>query len=482
VGEPFNYIPEITTIILVLDIVSIVCTIPWILIIKKDATAAVAWCLIVILLPIVGFFLFVLFGYTHVYRPLKKKRRHRAGALSRRGPVRGGEPVRDAGTEPTWQDLGALAARLGAFPVSVGNEVTLYHDTEVKFRELFDAIKDARHHIHLEYFIIRCDPTGQRLMDLLVERAKAGVQVRVLYDAMGSRRLPRRFIHPLRRAGGKAHAFLPLDLLRRRVQVNLRNHRKIVVVDGQIGFTGGVNIGDEYLGKCKPFDYWRDTHLRLEGPGVADLQRVFTEDWSFATGEELDGERYFPELPRVGDAVVQVIESGPDQESNSFRDVLFAALTTAREKIWITTPYFVPDAGILDAVRLAARRGLDVRILTPQKPDHWLTYFASSYYFADLLKEGVRVYHYMKGMMHAKVLLIDHAWGYVGTANFDNRSLHLNFEVNVLLHSSDVIAELEQEFLKDQLESIRLESKAYSTRPFMRRLVENGCRLLSPVL
>jgi cardiolipin synthase A/B len=480
-SEISNHLPEIGTVLAALGFLSIVCTIPWILIIKKDSTAAMAWCLIVILLPIIGFLLFVLFGYTHVYRPLKKKRRHRAGAMARRAAPRG-EAVHEPSVEPTWQDLGPLGTRLGAFPVSIGNEVTLYHETEAKFRELFDAIKDARHHIHLEYFIIRCDPTGQKLMDLLTQKAKEGVQVRVLYDAMGSRKLPRRFLRPLRDAGGKARAFLPLDLLRRRVQVNLRNHRKIVVVDGQIAFTGGVNIGDEYLGKCKPFDYWRDTHLRLEGPGVADLQRVFVEDWGFASGEDLDGERFFPELPHVGDAVVQIIESGPDQESNSFRDVLFAALTMAREKIWIMTPYFVPDPGILDAVRLAARRGLDVRILTPQKPDHWLTYFASSYYFADLLKEGVRVYHYMKGMMHAKVVMIDHAWGYVGTANFDNRSLHLNFEVNCLMHSRDVIAELEQAYLKDQLDSIRLESKAYSTRPFMRRLVENGCRLLSPVL
>lgn len=476
-----EYLPHITTIIFVVDLLIIFTTIPWILIIKKDSTAAMAWCLIVLLVPILGFLLFVLFGYTHVHRPLKKKRRHRAGYRARKEKPAEGQ-TETLPNEETYQNLGGFALRLGAFPVVSGNEIALYHDTKDKFRELFAALRQARHHIHIEYFIIRGDETGREFVDILAQKAKEGVQVRMLYDAVGSRKLRRRFLRPLRDASGRARAFLPLDLFRRRVQVNLRNHRKIVVIDGRVGFTGGVNIGDEYLGKCKPFGYWRDTHVRLRGPAVGDLQRVFAEDWDFATGEDLWGEEYFPDVPTCGDATVQIVQSGPDQEFNTFRDLLFAALTVSREHLWIATPYFVPDAGMLDAVRLAARRGVDVRILTPQKPDHWLTYFASSFYFADLIRDGVRVYHYTKGMMHSKLMIVDREWGYVGTSNFDNRSLHLNFEVNCVIHSRPVLTELAEVFLKDMEQSVRLQAKSYRGRGFFIRLAENACRLLSPVL
>jgi cardiolipin synthase len=483
-AELRDYLPHITTIIFVVDVLIIVTTIPWILIIKKDSTAAMAWCLVVLLVPILGFLLFVLFGYTHVYRPLKKKRRHRARYKAKRGePEKAGEVVApEAPIEPTWQDLGAFAMRLGAFPVSPGNEVKLYHDTADKFRDLFEAIREARHHIHLEYFIVRPDETGRGFLDLLTQKAKEKVEVRLLYDAVGTRSLSRRRLRPLREAGGQVRAFLPLDIFRRRVQVNLRNHRKIAVIDGHTAFTGGVNIGDEYLGRDKYLGYWRDTHLRLRGPAAGDLQRVFAEDWDFAAGEDLRGDEYYPDLPPAGESAVQIVGSGPDQEFNSFRDLLFAALTVAREHIWMATPYFVPDPSILDAVRLAARRGVDVRILAPQKPDHWLTHFASGYYFADLIREGVRVYLYTKGMMHAKVMIVDREWGFVGTSNMDYRSLRLNFEVNCVMHSRAVLAELAEVFLKDQCSSLRLEKKTYGARGFLTRLAENACRLLSPVL
>jgi cardiolipin synthase len=476
-----NHLPTITTLLFVVELIIIFGSIPWILIIKRDSTSAIAWSLIVILLPIIGFILFIVFGYTHVYRPLKKKRRHRARVRAERSA--GAAAASRAGQEgETWQEMGRLALRLGGFPVSDGNAVTLYHEGEAKFAALYDAIRRAQHHIHLEYFIVRPDTTGQEVFDLLIEKARHGVQVRVLYDAIGSRGLPRRMLRALREAGGKVHAFLPINIWRRRIQVNLRNHRKIAVMDGNVAFIGGVNIGREYRSQDPSYPYWRDTHLRLEGPAAGDMQRVFAEDWDFATGEKLLHDAYYPDTGQVGDARVQIIESGPDQEFNTFRDLLFAAFTMAREKIWIQTPYFVPDQGILDALRLASRRGVDVRILSPARPDHWLTHFASGYYFAELIPEGVRVYLYKKGMMHAKVLTIDGEWGYVGTANLDNRSLHLNFEVNCVIHSRRVIAELEQAYLRDQEQSDRLERRQYGARGFLRRLAENACRLLSPVL
>jgi cardiolipin synthase len=319
-------------------------------------------------------------------------------------------------------------------------------------------------------------------LDALTRKAAAGVEVRLLFDAVGSRRLQRRALRPLLAAGGKVHAFLPLNPLRRRFQINLRDHRKILVIDGKVAFTGGLNIGDEYLGLVRRFGYWRDTHLRLEGPAVNELQMVFIENWDFAADEELQGAAYFPP-PRTQEGVaVQVIESGPDRELKSIREMYFAAILRARQRVWIATPYFVPDAGLLDALCLAGRLGLDVRLLGQYHPDKWVPYFAGRFYWANVLSAGVRVYQYTKGMMHSKLMLVDGQWASVGTANMDNRSLHLNFEVNCLIYSPTAVAELEQAFEHDLTTAIRLKPRVYAHRPFAGRLVENACRLMSPVL
>jgi cardiolipin synthase len=479
-----TFVPHLTIGVAV-ELVIVLAMIPWILTIKKDSTSAMAWCLIVLLVPLVGALLFLFFGYTRVDRPMRRKRRHHAKFLSRNPSVRremtpdGAEDERPQGTAPV---LGRLATMLGAYPPVGGNVVTLYHETPRAFTDLCDAIRSAQHHIHLEYFIIQPDETGQELIDLVTRKAKEGVQVRILYDAVGSRRLTNRMLRPLKKAKGACCPFLGLNPLRRRVQVNMRNHRKIVVIDGRIGFTGGANIGNEYVGKDPYFGYWRDEHLRLEGPGVAGLQGVFAEDWDFAVGENLQGEAYFPDVPRAGNAIVQIVESGPDQETSSIRELLFAAITMARERLWIASPYIVPDQGILDALHLAARLGVDVRLLCPLKPDHWITYYAGRYYFSNLLAQGVQLYEYGNGMMHSKMIIVDGLWASVGSANLDYRSLHLNFEANCILHSRPQIAELEQAFLNDLRASIRVDAHAFRGRPFSARLVENACRLLSPVL
>jgi cardiolipin synthase len=266
------------------------------------------------------------------------------------------------------------------------------------------------------------------------------------------------------------------------VQVNLRNHRKITVVDGQVGFTGGMNVGDEYLGRDSGFGYWRDTFLRVEGPAVAALQRVFVEDWDFAAGEALDGDRYFPQLSPRGDHAVQVVESGPDQDNNSGRSVYFAAILAARKRLWIASPYFVPDTGMLDALRLACLRGVDVRLLTLSRPDHFLSFHAGRYFWADLLSFGAGVWTYRRGMMHAKVLVVDDDFAIVGTANLDNRSLHLNFELSCLVYVRQLVEELAARFERDLGDSGRLDPERFARRGWAMRLLENACRLFSPIL
>jgi cardiolipin synthase len=319
-------------------------------------------------------------------------------------------------------------------------------------------------------------------VDALVQKACEGVQVRLLYDAMGSYRLHRWRLWRLRHAGGKYCVFLPLSPWRRRIQINMRNHRKILVVDGRVAFTGGLNIGDEYLGKNPRYGCWRDTHLRLEGPAVAELQSVFIEDWDFAANENLQDPAYFPAPSTSGPYPVQVIQSGPDRELKGIREMYFAAILRARQRLWIATPYFVPDPGLLDALCLAGHLGVDVRLLCQYHPDKWIPFFAGRYYWSDVLNAGVKVYQYTKGMMHSKVVLVDGEWASVGTANLDVRSLHLNFEVNCLIYSPEAVAELEAAFRRDLAASIRLERHVFARRPFAGRLLDNACRLLSPVL
>lgn len=487
---PEDVVDWVPYVLPMLNLVITVVFIGWVLMSKHESTSAVAWCLFIFFLPVVGALTFYLFGYQHVERPLRRKRRHKE---TYKTAVHGGHPPEPPEPEDIvedddfdlMRDMHRLASRYGAYPLTEGNQLDFYHEGQPAYDAMFAAMRAARHHIHLETFILQPDQVGCEFLDLLTRKAKEGVQVRLLYDAMGSLRLQQRKLRPLREAGGRVFAFLPVNPLRRRIQVNLRNHRKIMVVDGNVGFVGGLNVGDEYLGRVERFGFWRDTHLRLQGPAVADLQRVFAEDWDFASGESLDPadhKAYYQPCAVAGPYPVQVIGSGPDRDAKGIREIYFAAVLKARKRVWIASPYFVPDSGLLDALQLAGNLGIDVRFLGQNHPDKWLPQFAARYYWGEVLGAGVKVYQYTKGMMHSKVVLVDSQWGSVGTANFDNRSLHLNFEVNCLIYAPQAVAELEAAFERDLHDAIRLDRDVFAQRPFAGRLLENACRLMSPVL
>ncbi|HLW67270.1 MAG TPA: cardiolipin synthase [Gemmataceae bacterium] len=474
--------PMISSVLFVTHAILSVVTIGWILAIKREPMSALAWCSTVLLLPFLGPFLFYVLGYQRVYRPLKRKRQHRRAFRRHRIRKKSAGPSISNRLPLGWTAMARLARQLDAFSPTNGNKIDFYSEGAAAFPAKLEAIRTAQHHVHLEYFIFQPDEIGRTFRDALCEKARQGVEVRLVYDAMGSYRLTNSFLNPLRGAGAKCEAFLPVSLFRRRTQVNLRNHRKILVVDGRVGFTGGLNIGDEYLGKVPRFGYWRDAHVRVEGPAVSDLQRVFAEDWDFTAGELLKGSTYFPRQKGSGPVTVQVVQSGPDQELKSIREVYFAAILRARKRLWIASPYFVPDAGILDALVLAGHTGVDVRLLGLQHPDKWLPFLAGRYYWTDMLEAGVKVYQYAKGMMHSKLMLVDGQWASIGTANLDNRSLHLNFEVNCLLYDPEAVAQLEAGFLRDLKDSQAIDPEAYPKRPLTSRLPENVCRLLSPIL
>jgi cardiolipin synthase len=498
-----NLLEWLPLLIFFLNLLLLVGTLGWILMTKTDATSAVAWCLLVIFLPLVGAVVFYLLGYQHIHRPLKRKRRHKQLYRLVFPPQKGADSavLAPAGTPrqkqegmvnvPFLEQMARLADHFGAYPLRLGNAIEFYEEGAPAYEAMLKAIAGAKHHIHLETFIFQPDGSGERFLQALTAKACEGVQVRLLYDAFGSHRMWRKKLQDLKSKGGKCSVFLPMNPFRRRLQINMRNHRKILVVDGQVGFVGGLNIGDEYLGLNPRFGFWRDTHLRLEGPAVHDLQRIFAEDWDFAAAERISdatdpgpapARGYYVPHEANGPYPVQILESGPDRELKGIREIYFAAILKARDRVWIASPYFVPDAGLRDALRLAGHLGVDVRLLCQYHPDKWIPQYAARYYWAEMLEAGVKVYQYTKGMMHAKVVIVDGQWASVGTANLDNRSLHLNFEVNCLMYSPEAAARLEAAFEEDLAHAIRLDRGVYARRPFAGRLLENACRLMSPVL
>lgn len=446
---------------------------PWVLLSRKEPVSAVAWSLVVIFLPFFGAILFWAFGYNYLLRKVQHRRRQAPASSDTAGGAHGGGLL---------DNLSDLATRVNAFPLRQRNAVTFYHETTEAFAALLAAIEAARDHVHLEFFIFRSDATGMRLIELLGRKAADGVEIRLLYDAMGCMHLKRNCFEPLVRAGGQVVAFLPLNLWRSRIQVHLRNHRKIVIVDGKVGFTGGMNIGDEYLHQSERFGYWRDFFMRLEGPAVADLRQIFNEDWEFAGQHAPKGDRYFPEVREAGNSAVQVARSGPDQPINTIREILFMAMLGARERLWLASPYFIPDSGLLDALRVARYRGVDVRLLTLRKPDHFLSYHASRFYYTELLEMGVAIYLYAKGMMHSKLMLVDDKVALVGSANLDYRSLRLNFEAGVLLPDRELIKQLEVAYQRDLETSELLDAEQFAQRSLVSQIVDNACRLFAPNL
>lgn len=365
-------------------------------------------------------------------------------------------------------------------PFSINNEVRVLKNGEETFKAIIEALEDARTFIHLEYFIIRNDRIGKRIRDILVAKAKEGIAVRIIYDSVGCWQLTEDFFQPMKEAGVESYPFLPVlaPLLSR--ELNYRNHRKIIVVDGQVGFVGGLNIGVEYLGE-KDLGFWRDTHLRLKGDSVYSLQNIFLNDWYFVSKEELSGAFYFPKSLSYGDKVVQVTSSGPDSDWFTIHQAYFTMITTAEKRVWLVTPYLVPDKSLQMALKTAALSGLDVRILIPNKPDHFFVYWASRDNIEELLEAGVRIFTYEHGFIHSKILIVDDVCASVGTANFDIRSLEINYEVNAFIYDDEVVAQLVEDFNMDLKYSKEIALEEHLQRPYTERLLEAMARLVSPL-
>lgn len=360
------------------------------------------------------------------------------------------------------------------------NKVKAYHEGVSKFKDLAIDIKKAKDYIYLEYYIVHDDRIGNIIMDLLVEKAKEGVEVKLLYDGMGNIRNKKSFIKKLNSAGGEVALFLPP----RGIRINYRNHRKIAVIDGKTGYVGGLNIGDEYISEKKRFGYWRDSHIRVEGTVVYDLLLRFIMDWSFTSKSKINiDDKHFVNIPKEGlDVNMQIVSSGPDTGWDSIYYGYFRLVTEANKHIYIESPYFAPDDGLLEALKSAALSGVDVRIIIPAKPDHLFVHSCSLSYMGELLEAGVKCYEYTKGFIHSKVMCVDGLVTSVGTANMDIRSYKLNFETNAFIYDDKVTAEFERQFEIDISNSRELTRNVYKNRSILRRVQESFARLISPLL
>jgi cardiolipin synthase len=374
------------------------------------------------------------------------------------------------------------AENLARIPLTGGNKVNLLIDGEATFASIFDGIDAAEKYVLIQFYIVRNDELGRKLKSKLIAKAQSGVRVLFLYDEIGSIGLPGSYNDELRSAGVEIFPFHSRKGSGNRFQLNFRNHRKTVIVDGLTAWVGGHNVGDEYLGLDPAFGRWRDTHLRLEGPAVFGAQLAFVEDWRWAT-DQLPGDlNWTPHLSVDGEAQVLVIASGPADEMETASLMYTQAINAATRRVWIASPYFVPDDAIVQALQLASMRGVDVRILIPEKTDSKLVSLAAYSFFTEVKSAGVKIYRYQDGFLHEKVMLIDDNAATVGTANFDNRSFRLNFEITALVLDEEFASNVEKMFIKDFAGSRLMLPDEYDNKSFWFRLAVRTARLTAPVL
>lgn len=455
---------------------------------RRDVGSTWAWLLVLFFIPVLGFALYMLLGQNlSRYRLFQWKYLNKTGItemLTAQFDQIGshqyefGNQVSQKHRELVYMHLINNNALL-----TEDNQVELFTDGHKKFEQLFKDIEGAKDHIHLQYYIIKKDTLGIKLIEALTRKAITGVKVRILYDDLGSRGLPKRLFKELIKAGGEVEVFFPTKFRFINLRLNYRNHRKLVIIDGKIGYMGGLNVGNEYLGLNPKFGYWRDNHLKIQGTAVRDIQTRFILDWNQAAMRDIYYDpRYFPKNASPENVGLQIVTSGPDSEWEQIKNGYIKMISSAKQSVLIQTPYFIPDSSILDALRIACLSGIEVKIMIPNKPDHLFVYWATLSYIGQLLKAGATVYIYENGFVHAKTLIVDQEVASVGTANIDIRSFKLNFEVNAFIYDLGIAKQLTKAFNKDVEKSKLLTVERYEQRSLWVRFKENISRLLSPIL
>ena len=450
---------------------------------KDDPTVSLAWVAVIFLAPWLGLILYLLVGEYGLSRPRLTRRLknhknfHRINSQYLECPSYQGCQV-----DQDYQVLVNLAERHGGLPLLGGNQVWLIASTDDFIDSLISDIKQAENHVHLLFYIFRDDDTGRKVANVLMEAAKRGIKCRILADAVGSRGMFSELGKRMSSNGIEVFPAFPASPLRLRLsRLDIRNHRKLAIIDGQIGYTGSQNIVDSDFGHKKA-GQWHDIMVRIKGPTVRQLQAVFVEDWYFETGVVLDFPELYPGAQKEGSAALQVVPTGPDQPTYGFQDLLIHSINSARRKVSITSPYFIPNEGLITALRLASARGVEVDIIVPDRSDHFLVDRASAYYCGVVLKNGASVYLFKEGMLHTKIMTVDDGMAIVGSANFDIRSFYLNTELVLLLFDPEFIYNLRMLQNSYKGQSTLIKTEAWFKRPLPKRVFEGMVKIFSPLL
>ncbi|HEY4936824.1 MAG TPA: cardiolipin synthase [Puia sp.] len=457
----------------------------------RSATKSLAYLLFAIFVPFAGIIFYFLFGINYRTRKMYSKKLADNDEMSARLNKQINQYSKksfdesDASVQSN-KELVFMLLKVTLSPLTTNNSVKLLVNGENKFPEVLMALKEAKNHIHLEYYIYQDDEIGRKIEEVLIQKAKEGIDVRFIYDDFGSRTIRRTLAHRLNENGVKAFPFLRIYFIALANRLNYRNHRKIIVIDGQTAFVGGINVDDRYINTETNNIFWRDTHLRIDGHGVQYLQYLFLCDWNFCASEKLHpDEHFFPpdNALQVRDKkVVQIAASGPDSGAPTILFSILQAISLATKEILITTPYFIPGESLLDALIIASLGGVSVKLLVPGRSDSILVNAAARSYYIELMKRGVEIYQYTKGFVHAKTMVTDSKIAIVGTANMDTRSFDLNFEVNAIVYDSEVAGELRDIFYEDIKNAEKIDFEVWRKRPLYKQFFEKTARLISPLL
>ncbi|HTN09071.1 cardiolipin synthase [Agriterribacter sp.] len=459
----------------------------------RSTTKTLAYLLLAIFVPFAGMLFYFSFGINYRKRKMYSKKLIADDSISaklKENIYRYSKYMFDESSADVQssRELAVMLVKDNMSPLTGHNEVKLLVNGERKFPEVLQAIQNARHHIHMEYYIYEDDEIGGAIADALIKKAKEGVTVRFIYDDFGSRSIRKKIVRRLGEGGVSAFPFYKIIFIAFANRLNYRNHRKIIVIDGSTAFVGGINVSDRYINHAAGTRalFWRDTHLRIDGPGVLYLQYLFLCDWNFCANDKLQPDAFFfPQsstLAVKGNKVVQIAASGPDSDMPTILFSLLQAINLAKEEILITTPYFIPGESLIDALMVSALGGIAVKLLVPGLSDSKLVNAAARSYYGDLLKAGVEIYLYNKGFVHAKTMVTDRKIAIVGTANMDYRSFDLNFEVNAIVYDRDTAGELAEVFYKDIAEAEKINMAEWINRPAWKKLPEKIARLVSPLL
>lgn len=455
-----------------------------------SVTKTLSYLLLVIFLPLFGVFIYFSFGINYRKNKMYSKKiiddQKQEELILQRLDAYNSETFEELKTRNDFLALSKLIFGVENSPVTRDNDVQLLINGEEKFPEVLYALKSAKHHIHIEYYIYEDDETGRSIENILIEKAKSGVEVRFIYDDFGSASIRKKLVKRLKQHGVKTFPFYKIKLLALANRLNYRNHRKIIVIDGITSFVGGINISNKYSNLYPENQYyWRDTHLKITGSATAMLQHIFIGDWNYCSGEKLDVKSdYFPKhkTSNPNGKYVQIVSSGPDSDLPSIYYSIVQTILSAKEEVLLTSPYFIPGETIMDALIMASLSGVKVKLLVPGISDSFFVNAAAKSYYTDLLKAGVEIYLYNKGFVHAKTIVADRKLAMVGTANLDYRSFDLNFEVNAAVYDRQISHQLAENFEKDLLGSWKLNYEQWKKRPKHTQFIEKTLRLVSPLL